>query len=54
MPRGSRIDAAGALHHVRVSGIETGVVFQNDKGRRDAGKKISNPLDMKGDGVNLR
>ena len=30
MPRRSRIDAAGALHHVMVRGIERGEVFQSD------------------------
>ena len=33
MPRGSRIDAAGALHHVMVRGIERGKVFQSDADR---------------------
>jgi hypothetical protein len=28
MPRRSRIDAAGALHHVMVRGIERGAVFR--------------------------
>jgi hypothetical protein len=29
MPRRSRIDAAGALHHVMVRGIERGAVFRH-------------------------
>ena len=33
MPRKSRIDAAGALHHIMVRGIEGGVVFRSDKDR---------------------
>jgi len=33
MPRRSRIDAAGALHHVMVRGIERGEVFQSDTDR---------------------
>ena len=33
MPRKSRIDAAGALHHVMVRGIERGEVFRNDTDR---------------------
>jgi hypothetical protein len=33
MPRGSRIDAAGALHHFMVRGIERGKVFQSDADR---------------------
>jgi len=34
MPRKSRIDAAGALHHVMVRGIERGLVFRSDKDRK--------------------
>ena len=33
MPRRSRIDAAGALHHVMVRGIERGEVFRSDTDR---------------------
>jgi len=33
MPRRSRIDAAGALHHVMVRGIERGAVFRSDTDR---------------------
>ncbi|MBU1054688.1 MAG: transposase [Proteobacteria bacterium] len=33
MPRKSRIDTAGALHHVMVRGIERGAVFQNNTDR---------------------
>ena len=33
MPRRSRIDAAGALHHVMVRGIEGGAVFRRDTDR---------------------
>jgi REP-associated tyrosine transposase len=33
MPRRSRIDAAGALHHVMVRGIEGGAVFRCDTDR---------------------
>ncbi len=33
MPRRSRIDAAGALHHVMVRGIEGGAVFRSDTDR---------------------
>jgi putative transposase len=33
MPRKSRIDAAGALHHVMVRGIERGKVFRSDTDR---------------------
>ena len=33
MPRRSRIDAAGALNHIMVRGIEKGKVFRNDRDR---------------------
>jgi putative transposase len=33
MPRKSRIDAAGALHHIIVRGIELQRIFSNDQGR---------------------
>lgn len=33
MPRGSRIDAAGAIHHIMVRGIERRDVFKNDTDR---------------------
>ena len=33
MPRSARIDAAGALHHVMVRGIEGGTVFRDDADR---------------------
>jgi hypothetical protein len=35
MPRKSRIDAAGAIHHVTVRGIEKGAVFRHDTDRND-------------------
>jgi putative transposase len=33
MPRQSRIDAPGALHHVMIRGIEKGVIFRDDRDR---------------------
>ncbi len=33
MPRQSRIDAPGALHHVMIRGIERREIFQDDKDR---------------------
>jgi putative transposase len=33
MPRKSRIDAAGSLHHVMARGIERGKVFRSDTDR---------------------
>jgi hypothetical protein len=35
MPRKSRIDAAGAIHHVMVRGIERGAVFRDDTDRNN-------------------
>jgi len=35
MPRKSRIDAAGALHHIMVRGIERGAVFRDDTDRNN-------------------
>jgi putative transposase len=34
MPRKSRIDAAGAIHHVMIRGIERGTVFKDDTDRK--------------------
>ena len=33
VPRNSRFDAAGTLHHVMARGIERGTVFRNDDDR---------------------
>jgi hypothetical protein len=33
MPRKSRIDTAGAIHHVKLRGIERGAVFRGDSDR---------------------
>jgi hypothetical protein len=35
MQRKSRIDAAGALHHIMVTGIERDAVFRDDTERDD-------------------
>jgi putative transposase len=35
MPRGPRLDAPGALHHVIARGIERGAIFRNDGDRSD-------------------
>jgi len=35
MPRGSRIDAPGALHHIMARGIERTEIFREDSGRND-------------------
>ena len=34
MPRKSRIDAPGALHHVIIRGIERGKIFRSEIGNR--------------------
>lgn len=47
MPRKSRIDAAGALHHIIARGIDRGKIFQDptDKGNflQQPGKTLKNP-----------
>jgi REP element-mobilizing transposase RayT len=35
MPRKSRIDAAGALHHIIARGIERGELFKDDADRQN-------------------
>ena len=35
MPRGARLDAPGALHHVMVRGIERGLLFRDDRDRAE-------------------
>jgi hypothetical protein len=48
MPRRSRIDAAGALHHVMVRGIERGAVFRSDRDRSQFLYRLGEiPRDMK-------
>jgi putative transposase len=44
MPRSSRIDAAGALHHVIVRGIERGSVFRDDTDRNHFVERLSGIL----------
>jgi putative transposase len=44
MPRRSRIDAAGALHHVMVRGIERGSVFRDDTDRNHFVERLSGIL----------
>jgi putative transposase len=41
MPRRSRIDAAGALHHVLVRGTERGEVFRSDIDREHFGARLA-------------
>jgi REP element-mobilizing transposase RayT len=44
MPRRTRIDAPGALHHVIVRGIERRVIFRDDRDRDDFLKRLSRLL----------
>lgn len=41
MPRKSRIDAAGALHHVIMRGIERSKIFRDDADRDDFLRRLS-------------
>lgn len=41
MPRKSRIDAAGALHHVIMRGIEHSKIFRDDADRDDFLRRLS-------------
>ncbi|MDO9585319.1 MAG: transposase [Syntrophales bacterium] len=45
MPRKSRIDAPGALHHITVRGIERKAVFQDDRDRDDFLERIGTNLE---------
>lgn len=40
MPRGARLDAPGALHHVMVRGLNRQVIFRTDQDREDLVKRI--------------
>jgi putative transposase len=41
MPRKSRLDAPGALHHIVVKGIEQRKIFRNDSDRDDFLERLS-------------
>ena len=41
MPRKSRIDAAGALHHITARGIERGMIFRDDADREGFIERLS-------------
>ncbi|MBN1665077.1 MAG: transposase, partial [Deltaproteobacteria bacterium] len=45
MPRQSRIDAAGAVHHIMVRGIERKKIFDNDADREQFLKRIGEILE---------
>jgi hypothetical protein len=44
MPRKSRIDAAGALHHIMIRGIERGAVFRDDTDRNGFPERLGDIL----------
>ena len=44
MPRSSRIDAPGLLHHVMIRGIEKRAIFRDDKDRDDFMNRLSELL----------
>ena len=44
MPRRSRIDTTGALHHIMVRGIEKGTIFRNDSDRNQFLERLENIL----------
>jgi len=49
MPRQSRLDAPGALHHIIVRGIERRKIFSDDRDRYD----FIDRLGLEGDALNL-
>ena len=44
MPRKSRIDTPGALHHIMARGIEGGKIFRDDKDRDQFLERLENIL----------
>jgi putative transposase len=44
MPRRSRIDTTGALHHIMVRGIEKGTIFRNDSDRNQFLERLGDIL----------
>ena len=44
MPRRSRIDVSGALHHIMVRGIEKGTIFRNDSDRNNFLERLEKVL----------
>ena len=41
MPRSSRLDAPGVLHHIMIRGIERRNIFRNDEDREDFLDRLS-------------
>jgi hypothetical protein len=48
MPRKSRIDAAGALHHIIARGIDRSKIFQDPTDKRNFLKRLADILVEKG------
>ena len=48
MPRRSRIDAPGALHHIIVRGIERKTIFKDDADRDNFLERLKNILTYSG------
>ena len=48
MPRKSRIDVPGALHHIIARGIERKAVFQDDRDRDDFLERLETNLEESG------
>jgi len=44
MPRQSRLDAPGVLHHIMIRGIERRKIFMNDKDREDMLERLAELL----------
>lgn len=48
MPRGPRLDAPGALHHVMVRGLERQAIFRTEEDRRDLVDRLAKICDKTG------
>lgn len=48
MPRGPRLDAPGALHHVMARGIEGTRIFETDKDREDFVRRLAGQVEATG------
>ncbi len=48
MPRGARLDAPGALHHVMVRGIERSRLFRDDRDRADFVARLAQAVERTG------
>src|SRR5574337_291505 len=48
MPRGSRLDAPGVLHHVMARGIESALLFRTDEDRLDFLRRLAAQVETTG------